>query len=127
MSRIFFAFLLVFSVASFCFAGICAPSYSVAPKQVTIKQILTSPRCIGTTVTVKGIYNGFGSKTSPPPVTKSDYVIKDAGGEIYVTGPLPQGITMKEVGKTITIKAKVRSIDRKIAGKKWKIIYLEVI
>jgi hypothetical protein len=54
-------------------------------------------------------------------------VIKDPSGEIYVTGPLPLGITTKDIGKAITIKAKVRSIERKIAGKKWKIIYLEII
>ncbi|MFA6548472.1 MAG: hypothetical protein WCT39_00875 [Candidatus Margulisiibacteriota bacterium] len=126
MSRIFFAFLLALLVASSCFAGVCV-SNKAAPKKATIKQILNSPRYIGTTVIVKGVYSGWGSKSSPPPITKSDYVIKDASGEIYVTGPMPLGMTMKDVGKTISIKAKVRSTNLKIAGKQWKIIYLEVL
>lgn len=126
MPRIIFAILLVLFIAASSFAGASVPSGKVTPQKVTIKEILSSPRYLNTAVTVTGVYKGWGGE-GPPPVTKSDYVIEAGGRQIYVNGPLPLGMTLKDMGKTITIKAKVKLKTLKLAGKTWKIIYLEIL
>jgi hypothetical protein len=118
MPRIIFGLILAIITAASAWAG---------GSSVTIKQILNSSHYLNSTIVVTGVYKGWGIKGTPPPVTRSDYVIEGDGQQIYVTGPLPVGLSIKDIGKTITIKAKVRSTTLKTAGKKRKITYLEVL
>lgn len=49
----------------------------------------------GQTVEIVGYFRGWdllGEAGEGPPVTRSDWVIQDASGAIYVTGPLPEGL-----------------------------------
>ncbi len=49
----------------------------------------------GQTVEIVGYFRGWdllGEAGGGPPVTRSDWVVKDASGAIYVTGPLPEGL-----------------------------------
>jgi hypothetical protein len=58
--------------------------------------ILAAPREFdGRTFDIVGYYRGanlFGEAAGSPPVTRSDWVIADDTGAIYVTGILPQGL-----------------------------------
>jgi hypothetical protein len=58
--------------------------------------ILAAPREFdGRTFDIVGYYRGanlFGQAAGSPPVTRSDWVIADDAGAMYVTGNLPQGL-----------------------------------
>lgn len=72
-----------------------------------IKAILASPQeYAGKEVEIVGYFRGWdllGETGGSPPVTRSDWVIKDQGGAIYVTGMLPEGLdpSSKDVVWTI--------------------------
>ncbi len=61
-----------------------------------IDAILNAPREFdGRTFDLVGYYRGanvLGEASGSPPVTRSDWVIADDGGAIYVTGAAPQGL-----------------------------------
>ena len=94
-------------------------------KKPVIKEIVASDRYLGSVVELKGVFIGWGGKIGPPPVTKSDYIIEDKTGQIYVSGRFPKGISMKDMGKIVTIKGTVRSTVTNYMGVKNKVIYLE--
>jgi len=103
-----------------------AGSKSCPSKCVTVKKIVSSPKCLNTSVTVKGVFKGGYSKIGPPPVTRSDFILEDKTGQIFVTGAFPVGLKRTDIGKTITIKGTVKKTAKTIIGKKKEIIYLEV-
>jgi hypothetical protein len=74
--------------------------------------ISNSDKYIGSFVSVRGLYAGWKDAPGRPPVTRSDWVIKDnSGNAIYCTGKLPENLSpgsYKSYGKPITVLAKVK-------------------
>ncbi|MFA5880018.1 MAG: hypothetical protein WC860_07580 [Candidatus Margulisiibacteriota bacterium] len=121
-----FGFLFVLALTS---NGLCSPLNNQGKTllhQASIQEIISSENYLNATVSITGIFKGNDSKIGPPPVTRSDFILEDTTGQIFVTGPFPIGLTRKDCGKTISIKAKVKSTTLTLAGKKLKIIYLEI-
>lgn len=59
---------------------------------------------LGKTVTVKGEYRGWKAECGPPPVTRSDWGVRDETGTIYVTGkPASHLDPYKDIGRKITV------------------------
>lgn len=56
----------------------------------------------GKLVKIEGVYIGWHGNESPP-VTRSDWAIRDETGEIYVTGMVPNLDPCKDIGKNITV------------------------
>ena len=90
--------LLVFSVA--CVSG----------ERITVGDIVSAPaKYEGKSVTVSGEYRGWEAEHGSPPVTRSDWVLKDATGAIYVTGRAPAGFNPAgDVGKKVTVTGVVK-------------------
>jgi hypothetical protein len=66
------------------------PATSTAETKVTIGNILANPaKYEGQKVTLNGEYRGWEGGYGSPPVTRSDWVLKDSTGGIYVTGQSP--------------------------------------
>jgi hypothetical protein len=89
------------------------PDYSTSITTI-IEDILASPQeYVGTPVEVTGYYQGWdllGEVGEAPPVTRSDWVIADQGGALYVTGMLPEGLnpaSLDDVGAVIRLTATV--------------------
>ncbi len=79
-------------------------------EQVTIADIASNPtEYEGKTVTVSGEYRGWESGHGSPPVTRSDWILRDETGGIYVTGKVPPGLDpVEDKGKKITVYGVVR-------------------
>ncbi|MCX5751787.1 MAG: hypothetical protein NT099_09035 [Candidatus Saganbacteria bacterium] len=119
MRKILAGLLFACFISSAALAGGYVDTEIVASKVLTIKTILGSPDYLNTAVEIQGTYKGGYSKIGAPPKTRSDYILEDTTGQIYVSGPLPQGVSMKDIGKNITVKGIVKT-------SKSKAIYLEV-
>ena len=90
------------------YCGACAGN-----ERVTIGDINSDPAgYVGKTVTVSGEYRGWEAGHGSPPVTRSDWVLKDATGAIYVTGMALSGFDpVTDVGKKVTVYGVVRVKD----------------
>ncbi len=80
-------------------------------KSVQIGDILSQPeKFLGKTVIIEGEFMGWSGAQSGPPITRSDWVVKDATGAIYVYGPFPPECAppSKGIGKKVKIKGVVR-------------------
>lgn len=74
-------------------------------------RIIAEPaRFESTTVTVTGGFQGWrGPCPGGPPVSRSDWMISDASGCLYVHGPLPPGLdAAKPSGEPISVTGVVR-------------------
>lgn len=63
-------------------------------------------------ITVRGAFMGWkGRCKTPPPVTRSDWMIENNGACIYVSGPTPPGIdrtpNSKDIGRKMDVYGKV--------------------
>ncbi len=86
---------------------------NVTANGVTISQIKSDPsKFVGRRVVIHGIYMGWKGD-GPPPVTRSDWVIDDGTGRIYVTGIFPNLNPIKDIGKNITVVGYVKVINEK--------------
>ena len=66
----------------------------------------------GKVVTLVGEYCGWQSEGGQaPPVTRSDWVLNDGTGEIYVTGKSPDLDPVADVGKMLTVIGTMRLSD----------------
>lgn len=127
MPRTFFACCLITALAAAAFGGAYLPAQPVLSDNPTIKEVIGSPDYIGATVEISGVYRGNYSKIGPPPSTKSDYIVEDPTGQIFVSGPLPPGLKAKDLGQSVTIKGKVMTATVSNLGKKQKVIFLRVL
>ena len=69
---------------------------------------------MGEKVKIKGIFKGWDGKYGPPPVTRSDWVIADTTGGIYVYGSFPANLNpgdQKSIGKELFITGILRKIQ----------------
>ena len=86
-----------------------------------ISRIIQAPdEFLGEQVEITGYFQGWdllGEVGGTPPVTRSDWVIADAGGAIYVTGMLPAGLdpaSKDDVGAVIYLVATVATRQEQV-------------
>jgi hypothetical protein len=86
-----------------------------------IAGIIQSPDdYLGEEVEITGYFQGWdllGEVDDPPPVTRSDWVIADEGGALYVTGMLPANLdpaSRDDVGTVIRLTATVATRQEQI-------------
>jgi hypothetical protein len=83
--------------------------------QVSIEDIKAKPQSYqDEMVVVKGEYQGWSPKYGAPPVTRSDWVIVDETGGIYVAGENPRLDPVKDLGKIITVVGKVGRLGGRV-------------
>ena len=82
-------------------------------EQVTIADVTSNPtEYEGKAVTISGEYRGWEPGHGSPPVTRSDWILKDGTGVIYVTGKVSPGLDpVDDRGKKITVHGTVRVKD----------------
>mgnify|MGYP003877921827 CR=1 FL=1 len=86
----------------------------ITANNITISQIKSDPsEFVGKKVVIHGIYMGWRGD-GPPPVTRSDWVIDDGTGRIYVTGIVPNLDPVKDIGKNLTVIGYVRIINDRV-------------
>ena len=80
------------------------------PTGATIGEIRAAPTTYeGETVTIEGVYQGWKGVYGSPPVTRSDWLIEDATGWLYVTGkPAGDLDPLDDVGHPIKVTGQVR-------------------
>lgn len=84
----------------------------------TIRDILDKPELyLGKNITIVGEYRGWESNCTQtgPPVTRSDWQIKDETGCIYVTGMLPGLDPYQDVGVRIEVAGTIKVNDVGVA------------
>ncbi len=98
-------------------------SFTVTPAPLTNRQVKVADivknvdSLAGSIVTIKGIYRGWrGDPDSPAcapgvPVTRSDWVVSDDTGSIFVTGPSGL-VPTEDYGKEITVTGVVQKTDK---------------
>lgn len=102
---------LIFSGIGACSGNPVEPKPSLSGPEGLIGQILAAPdRFESRTVTITGTFQGWrGACRSGPPVSRSDWMIADASGCIYVHGPVPSGLDPAGPdGEKITVTGVVR-------------------
>lgn len=78
--------------------------------KMTVKRILDDPRSFeGKDITVQGLYKGWSGKCpSSAMLTRSDWVLEDETGCIFVTGRMPSGVSANQPqGERIVVQGKV--------------------
>ena len=92
---------------------LCLLAFTLAcsvTKSISIGSISANPASyLGQKVTVSGEYRGWESGYGSPPVMRSDWVLKDSTGGIYVTGKTPNLDAAKDIGKPVTVYGAVRT------------------
>ena len=86
-----------------------------------IAEIIQSPDdYLGEEVEITGYFHGWDlldEVDEPPPVTRSDWVIADEGGALYVTGMLPANLnpaSRDDVGTVIRLTATVATRQEQV-------------
>jgi len=111
--------ILIFIFVGMIFSGIGACAARSAPHNSTASDEATgvlgiilaeSARFESITVTVTGRFQGWrGPCPGGPPVSRSDWMINDASGCLYVHGPVPPGLdAAKPAGEKISVTGVVR-------------------
>jgi hypothetical protein len=103
---ILLAVFLVVPLAAGCQQATPWPS---PPAITSIEDIRAAPTAYdGKVVTIEGEYQGWQGGFGPPPVTRSDWLVQDASGWLYVTGK-PAGLDpLADVGQPIKVTGLVR-------------------
>jgi len=86
-----------------------APPSPPLSTKATIGDIRATPSAYeGKAVTIEGEYQGWKAGFGSPPVTRSDWLVQDATGWLYVTGK-PAGLDpLGDVGRSIKVTGLVR-------------------
>ena len=118
-------------ISSVCRAGLRIIGFGVVPfllvsftacaageqitggEEISIADITSNPtEYEGEAVTISGEYRGWEPGHGSPPVTRSDWVLKDETGAIYVTGEVSPGLDpVEDIGTKITVNGIVRVKD----------------
>jgi len=79
------------------------------PSEATIGEIKAAPALFESErVTVEAIYQGWQGGYGSPPVTRSDWLVEDATGWLYVTGQPPGGLDpLSDTGRPIRVTGQV--------------------
>jgi hypothetical protein len=59
-------------------------------------------------VVLVGEYKGSLPEDGPPPFTKSDWILDDKTGELYITGTIPDLDPVEDIGKMLTVAGIVK-------------------
>lgn len=94
--------------------GACAEKAATAP--LTIAEITANTAAyVGKTVLLSGEYRDWEAGHGSPPVTRSDWILKDGTAAIYVTGKIPSGLDpQKDMGKKVTVQGIVKVKDGRV-------------
>jgi hypothetical protein len=75
---------------------------------ITVYEIRSNPsKFLGKKVVISGVYMGWKGDESPP-VTRSDWVIDDGTGKIYVTGVIPNLNPITSIGTKVVVEGYVK-------------------
>jgi hypothetical protein len=91
-------------------AGAAADTGGGAPESATVAEVLDGRVAAGRLVRVRGRCLGYGGAAAegPPPRTRSDWLLGDAGRAVYVAGPFPPGCQPMSGGpEPVTVLARV--------------------
>lgn len=85
----------------------CPPT--TPPSEATIGEVRAASALYeGQTVTIEGVYQGWQGGYGSPPVTRSDWLVEDATGWLYVTGkPAGDLDPLADIGRPIKITGQV--------------------
>jgi hypothetical protein len=85
----------------------CPPT--TPPSEAAIGEIrVASALYEGQTVTIEGVYQGWQGGYGSPPVTRSDWLVEDATGWLYVTGkPAGDLDPLDDIGRPIKVTGQV--------------------
>jgi hypothetical protein len=88
----------------------CEPApLSSPPAKVTIGDIRSTPFAYeGKAVAIEGEYQGWQGGFGSPPVTRSDWLVQDATGWLYVTGKAAGLDPLSDVGRPIKVTGLVK-------------------
>jgi hypothetical protein len=77
--------------------------------EATIGEIRAAPALYeGQTVTIEGVYQGWQGGYGSPPVTRSDWLVEDATGWLYVTGEPPGDLDpLDDTGLPIKVSGQI--------------------
>jgi hypothetical protein len=77
--------------------------------EATIGEIRADPAIYeGQTVTIEGVYQGWQGGYGSPPVTRSDWLVEDASGWLYVTGkPAGELDPLVDVGRPLQVTGSI--------------------
>jgi hypothetical protein len=77
--------------------------------EATIGEIRAAPALYeGQTVTIEGVYQGWQGGYGSPPVTRSDWLVEDATGWLYVTGEPPGDLDpLDDTGRPIKVSGQI--------------------
>ena len=92
----------------------CAACGQIASgEHLNIAKITSTPtEYEGRTVTISGEYRGWEAGHGSPPVTRSDWILKDETGAIYVTARVSPGLDPAEdIGRMVTVRGVVKVKD----------------
>jgi hypothetical protein len=81
-----------------------------------IGELINSPQRAEEEVLIIGYFRGWDQlheMQSSPPVSRSDWVIADDSGAIYVTGPLPEGLDSSSADQVQTLIRLVATVREK--------------
>ncbi|PIP38852.1 MAG: hypothetical protein COX19_10375 [Desulfobacterales bacterium CG23_combo_of_CG06-09_8_20_14_all_51_8] len=102
---------MIFSGIGACAGNSPAQNSSSTEQPGVLRLILEeSSRFESDTVTVTGVFHGWrGPCLYGPPVSRSDWMIADESGCLYVNGPVPPGLDpAKPSGEKISVTGVVR-------------------
>ncbi len=89
----------------------CEQEIEAENRALTVSDVLENRESyLGKEVELEGEFRGWSGIQGPPPVSKSDWVLEDKTGAIYVHGPYPEGCKPPAtgIGKQLTIKGIVK-------------------
>jgi hypothetical protein len=77
--------------------------------EATIGEIRAAPALYeGQTVNIEGVYQGWQGGYGSPPVTRSDWLVEDATGWLYVTGEPPGDLDpLDDTGRPIKVSGQI--------------------
>jgi hypothetical protein len=87
-----------------------------ADTEISIADIITDPKTyVEKIVTLTGEYKGWESGYGTAPVTRSDWVLKDTTGGIFITGKIPSGLDpVGDRGTEVSVYGKVKFKDNQV-------------
>jgi hypothetical protein len=83
----------------------------IKQEKITLKTILDDPEAYaGKEIVLEGRFRGWSGKCAgSAPITRSDWILEDKTGCIYVTGRIPAGVSVIEPqGEPLILSGKVR-------------------
>lgn len=92
---------------------------------LTVEQLLASVENVGRVISVRGRCSGYQGSDEPPPVSRSDWLLRGTRQAVYVVGQLPDGCSsVNAVDSETTIVARVSADTVRSFGRSLQRLYL---